>query len=331
MCTSCRGVCPCTAYLFVSTFAYVCKAHSLHSESSCTTWQLVIHCHAISSAVQNITLSRKPFGRLCFRKALSNLKAESICWLSRDGNLSLTPSRQFFFSAERTFYLGLSMHRYKGLDYEAVCEHLTHLIFFSIEVAPDGSFAAMDRYHIPSFILLGMFVLLVSPHISDRRVQFLMALRRIELMQACGASQEHHTPRILRLDKNSPRIFFLQTITRPYILALTGRFPLRPQLMQARNASEKHGTKLLICFGGNSRTNGFPRMVSSKATRRKFLDNLTALLDKHGMHGVDYNWEYPQNEKDWQASGFCTVTVKPFDTLPDGVVVRSAFDAFCGL
>ena len=36
--------------------------------------------------------------------------------------------------------------RYNGVDYDAICEHLTHLIFFSIEVDKQGSFAAMDRY-----------------------------------------------------------------------------------------------------------------------------------------------------------------------------------------
>ena len=37
------------------------------------------------------------------------------------------------------------MVRYKGVDYDSLCKHMTHLIFFSIEVAQDGSLAAMDR------------------------------------------------------------------------------------------------------------------------------------------------------------------------------------------
>jgi hypothetical protein len=37
------------------------------------------------------------------------------------------------------------MFRYKGVDYDSLCKHMTHLIFFSIEVAQDGSLAAMDR------------------------------------------------------------------------------------------------------------------------------------------------------------------------------------------
>ncbi len=35
--------------------------------------------------------------------------------------------------------------RYNGVDYEAIADHLTHLIFFSIEVDSQGEFAAMDR------------------------------------------------------------------------------------------------------------------------------------------------------------------------------------------
>jgi hypothetical protein len=39
----------------------------------------------------------------------------------------------------------IPMSRYKGVDYDSLCKHMTHLIFFSIEVAQDGSLAAMDR------------------------------------------------------------------------------------------------------------------------------------------------------------------------------------------
>ncbi len=42
--------------------------------------------------------------------------------------------------------------RYNGLDWEAVSDHLTHLIFFSIEVDSQGSFAAMDRFAFNHFL-----------------------------------------------------------------------------------------------------------------------------------------------------------------------------------
>lgn len=67
----------------------------------------------------------------------------------------------------------------------------------------------------------------------------------------------------------------------------------------ARAAADKHGTKLLICFGGNSRTGAFPTMVLKKKTRQKFIKNLIALCKEHQLDGVDYNWEYPTKEKEW--------------------------------
>jgi hypothetical protein len=42
--------------------------------------------------------------------------------------------------------------RYSGVDWEAISDHLTHLIFFSIEVDKQASFAAMDRFDDDQFI-----------------------------------------------------------------------------------------------------------------------------------------------------------------------------------
>ena len=71
-------------------------------------------------------------------------------------------------------------------------------------------------------------------------------------------------------------------------------------MKQAREAADRHGGKLLLCFGGNSRTGGFPGMVTSKARRKAFLAALHELLSSRGFDGVDYNWEYPTNEEEWK-------------------------------
>ena len=71
------------------------------------------------------------------------------------------------------------------------------------------------------------------------------------------------------------------------------RLPRVELFDEARTAAAKHGTKLLLCFGGNGRSNGFSGMVSSAKSRKRFLKALVKLLDKHGLDGVDYNWEYP--------------------------------------
>lgn len=71
------------------------------------------------------------------------------------------------------------------------------------------------------------------------------------------------------------------------------RFPRKELLAQAKAAALKHGTKLLLCFGGNGRSAGFSAMVRSKKFRKAFVARLVKLLEEHDLDGVDYNWEYP--------------------------------------
>jgi len=77
------------------------------------------------------------------------------------------------------------------------------------------------------------------------------------------------------------------------------RLPSRKSMNAARAAAVKYGTKLLICFGGYGRTNGYSEMVRSSASRNLFLTKLVALCDELGLDGVDYNWEYPRGKADW--------------------------------
>eukprot|EP00729_Bicosta_minor_P006103 gene6103-11828_t len=128
----------------------------------------------------------------------------------------------------------------KTWRWDALSEHLTHLIIFSIEVGPTGTFQAMDR------------------------------------------------------------------------------FPDEAQMDIARAAAAKHGTELLICFGGNSRTNGFPEMVADAGARQRFIATLTSFCREHGLDGVDYNWEYPKDGTEWKGL---------FTLLED---TRAAFDASAG-
>jgi hypothetical protein len=87
-------------------------------------------------------------------------------------------------------------------------------------------------------------------------------------------------------------IFSLEPAADGRIAALD-RMP-RPMLLEeARAAATRHGTKLLICFGGNGRSGGYGTMVRSPKARRRFVDELLLLCSTHGFHGVDYNWEYP--------------------------------------
>ncbi|KAJ1451079.1 glycoside hydrolase superfamily [Pelagophyceae sp. CCMP2097] len=76
-------------------------------------------------------------------------------------------------------------------------------------------------------------------------------------------------------------------------LAALDRIPRRPLLAEARAAAARHGTRLLLCFGGNGRSAGFAGMVADSASRATFVKKLVALLAERGLDGVDYNWEYP--------------------------------------
>lgn len=89
--------------------------------------------------------------------------------------------------------------RYEGANFDTICQHVSHLIFFSLEPTESGGFAGLDRFP--------------SAHI----------------------------------------------------------------LHSAHQASEKHGCKLLLCFGGNGRSSGFATMVKSKKATVKFVKKVRLL------------------------------------------------------
>lgn len=105
--------------------------------------------------------------------------------------------------------------RYDGANWETISEHVTHLLLFSLEPAPDGKIIATDR------------------------------------------------------------------------------LPKKNLMDLARQAARRHGTKLLLCFGGNGRSDGFSAMSRNKKARSRFVKGLVRMLDQLDLDGVDYNWEYP--------------------------------------
>ena len=76
-------------------------------------------------------------------------------------------------------------------------------------------------------------------------------------------------------------------------ITATDRFPRKQLMAEATAAARKHGSKILLCFGGNGRSAGFSEMVSSKKSRKFFLKSLMKYIEKYSLDGVDYNWEYP--------------------------------------
>ena len=65
-------------------------------------------------------------------------------------------------------------------------------------------------------------------------------------------------------------LFSLEISTQGHITALD-RMPRPALLAEARAAADRHGTKLLICFGGNGRSRGFSAMSRSPSARRRFV------------------------------------------------------------
>ena len=81
------------------------------------------------------------------------------------------------------------------------------------------------------------------------------------------------------------------------------RLPSREQAAEARRAADAVGGKLLLGFGGNSRSLGFAEMVENSARRLKFIQATNHLLTTYGFDGVDYNWEYPASAREWRLWG----------------------------
>lgn len=88
-------------------------------------------------------------------------------------------------------------------------------------------------------------------------------------------------------------ILFSLEMSANGVITAKDRLP-RPELLEeAKAAAEKHGTYLLICFGGNGRSHGFSVMTRNPEYRKRFVKGLMKLMREYGFHGVDYNWEYP--------------------------------------
>ncbi len=75
----------------------------------------------------------------------------------------------------------------------------------------------------------------------------------------------------------------------------------REHLQKLQQFREKHGLKLLLCFGGWSRSEGFAKLAASAPARLTFANNAKQFcLDNH-FDGIDLDWEHPSNDSDHRA------------------------------
>eukprot|EP00760_Papus_ankaliazontas_P008380 PhM_4_TR13772/c0_g1_i1/m.105217/K01183/E3.2.1.14; chitinase len=95
-------------------------------------------------------------------------------------------------------------------------------------------------------------------------------------------------------------IFFSLEIGPDGLPSALDRLPSKAQAQEARDAAGPD-RKLLLSFGGNSRSWNFGMMATDATRRRNFLRALKALLVEYNLDGVDYNWEYPANTQEWSA------------------------------
>ena len=71
-------------------------------------------------------------------------------------------------------------------------------------------------------------------------------------------------------------------------------------LSQLHEMQGRNGTRLLISIGGWERSTQFAAMTGNIQTRQKFVDNLAGYIHENKLNGVDFDWEFPQNETEFQ-------------------------------
>ncbi len=61
----------------------------------------------------------------------------------------------------------------------------------------------------------------------------------------------------------------------------------------------KYGTRIHISLGGHERSNNFGVVVTNQQTRKIFVENLMAFAEKYNLDGIDFDWEFPRTEDEF--------------------------------
>ncbi|MFZ5910433.1 MAG: glycosyl hydrolase family 18 protein [Chloroflexota bacterium] len=76
---------------------------------------------------------------------------------------------------------------------------------------------------------------------------------------------------------------------------------LREDTFQALQVSKaQYGTRIHLSVGGWERSSGFAAMSADPVLRRVFLASLLDFALAHDLDGVDFDWEFPENEAELQ-------------------------------
>ena len=84
------------------------------------------------------------------------------------------------------------------------------------------------------------------------------------------------------------------------------RLPSALNLERLKNAKKRFECEIHVTIGGSSRTNGFAKATSTKATRNEFVKSVFSFLYEQYediFDGIDLNWSYPNDETEWRNLG----------------------------
>lgn len=71
-------------------------------------------------------------------------------------------------------------------------------------------------------------------------------------------------------------------------------------LAELHEMQGRHGVRLLISIGGWERSSRFAAMTADAETRRAFVENLAEYVHVNKLNGVDFDWEFPQDEVEFR-------------------------------
>ena len=94
-------------------------------------------------------------------------------------------------------------------------------------------------------------------------------------------------------------------------------------LRMLRGMRTTYGTRIHISVGGWNRSDNFSPMATRPQSRKKFVRNLLSFCLENDLDGVDFDWEFPENEGELQAYADLLAEVKAA-FRPRGLIISIA-------
>ena len=81
-------------------------------------------------------------------------------------------------------------------------------------------------------------------------------------------------------------------------------------LQMLREMHTAYGTRIHVSIGGWERSNNFAPMATEPKARKNFVGNLISFCLENELDGIDFDWEFPENEREIQAYADLLTEVK---------------------